>query len=119
MRLHDPPYPEYREAGELPTHDYRVVFWSHQSPPPGIPAERMGWAELTIDVADAPDVHDVIAWAEQYLEEFAEEYPGQAHTYCLYAKVPDQTWLLHVAGANPTAAPGSETFGRMHPFHSG
>jgi len=124
MEIHDPPYPEYRDVGEVPTHDYRVVFWNHQLAPPGYSQERMGWAELTLDVADAADVHEVIAWAESYLVEFASEYPGAEHTYCLYAKLPDdlyatepgEKWLLHIAGLNPTAHPAGETFRRKHPF---
>jgi hypothetical protein len=32
--------------------------------------------------------NEVIAWAESYLHEFAAEYPGAQHTYCVYAKVP-------------------------------
>lgn len=119
MEIQPPLYPEYRDAGEEQTHDYRVVFWHHQLPPPGYSPERMGWAELTLDVVDAADVHEVIAWAENYLVEFAMEYPGQEHTYCLYAKVPGETWLLHIAGLDPTADPAGETFHRKHPFIDG
>jgi hypothetical protein len=106
----------------VPTHDYRVVFWNHQLPREGNSAEQMGWAELTIDVVDAEDVHEVIAWAERYLVEFAEEWPGSEHTYCLYAMVPEEAGMLevgemlHIAGADPTVDPEHDTFRRSHPF---
>jgi hypothetical protein len=126
MELREPPYPEYREQGSLATRNYRVVFWNHQVPPEGHSAEQMGWAELTIDVVDAEDVHEVIAWAEAYLVDFAEEFPGTEHTYCLYAMVlPEarmthsgggQFEMLHLAGADPTVDPTHSAFRRSHPF---
>lgn len=58
----------------------------------------------------------MIAWAERYLAEMAESYQGQAHPYCLYAKVPDETRILHLAGMNPSAHPDGETFRRRHSF---
>jgi hypothetical protein len=116
MEIHPPPIPEYREAGEVATHDYRVVFWQHQLPESAHSAFEMGWAELTWDVADAEDVHEVIGWAESYLNEFAEAHPGSEHTYVLYAKVPGETWMLHIAGANRTVLPENDDFRRSHPF---
>jgi hypothetical protein len=82
----------------------------------------MGWVELTVDVFDADSVHEVIAWAEEYLVKLASE-AGWEHTYCLYARIPaqvlpedeqDAPLFLHIAGLNPTAA--DEPFSRMHPF---
>ncbi len=116
MEIHYPPIPEYREQGELQTHEYQVVFWNHQIAPPGYAQQQMGWSELTWDIHDAEDVFEVFAWAESYLRGFAAEYPGVRHTYCVYAKVPGQDWLLHIGGANPSANPHRETFQRMHPF---
>jgi hypothetical protein len=116
VEIRYPPIPEYLERGERQTHDYQVVFWTHQFPPPGHIQEQMGWAELTWDIQDAEDVYEVIAWAESYLHEFAAEHPGAQHSYCVYAKVPGEDWLLHIGGVNPSANPHRETFRRMHPF---
>jgi hypothetical protein len=116
VEIRFPPIPEYRERAELQTHVYQVVFWQHQLASHGNAQDAMGWAELTWDVHDAEDVFAVIAWAESYLPEFATEFPGAHHTYCVYAKVPGEDWLLHIGGANPSAHPNRESFQRMHPF---
>jgi hypothetical protein len=132
VELRDPPRPEigpdgewhdYRGDGHVPTHDYRVVFWWHQNPPPGssTPPEDMAWGEVTIDVFDAEGVHEVIAWAEEYLAQLASDR-GWEHTYCLLARVPkellpanerDVPVFLHIAGRDPTS---TDEFSRMHPF---
>ncbi len=118
MEVHDPPYPEYREQGAWPTHDYRIVFWQHQLPPPGsdISVEQMGWSELTRDVVGAEDVHEVIAWAESHIDEYTDPEGHSERTYILYAKVPDEPWMLHLAGVDPTVQPVHNTFRRHHPL---
>jgi hypothetical protein len=114
MEVHPPPFPEYREHRQLETRDYRVVFWQHQLPPAGYRPEDMGWAELTIDLDAAEDVHEVIEWAERYILDFAEEAPGSEHAYCIYAKIPSDTTLLHIAGVDPTVDLAYTGFRRSH-----
>jgi hypothetical protein len=41
MKIELPPDTSYREDWETETHDYRVVFWHHQAPPPGYTQEQM------------------------------------------------------------------------------
>jgi hypothetical protein len=111
MEVRPPPYPEYREQGAVPTREYRVVFWQHQLPPPvgDVPPEQMGWAELTIDLADVEDVHEAIAWAESHIDEELDKDSGEGphgeRVYVLYAKVPGEDWYIHIAGWDPVVSP--------------
>jgi hypothetical protein len=95
---------------ETAAHDYRVVFWWQQKAPPRVRQEEMIWVALEYDVVDAEDVHEVIAWAENEA--------GSACTYALYVKLDrdDSNGMIHIAGVDPTAAPGHMTFRRRHPL---
>ena len=111
MDVKEPPYPDYREQGAAPTRDYRVVFWEHQLPSGDDRPDEMGWAELTVELADVEDVQEAIAWAEANIDEQLDQgsLPDAPHgdrIYCLYAKVPDTNSFVHIAGWDPVIAPG-------------
>jgi len=112
MKIELPADASYREGWEVEAHDYRVVFWHHQAPPPGHTQEEMGYSELTYDVSGADDVLEVIEWAEQ--QAVAED-----STYCIYVKlgpdVREGEALVQIAGVNPTADPRSTGFRRHQP----
>jgi hypothetical protein len=103
----------YRERPEVESHDYQVVFWEQQGPPPpGVKPEAMGYSELTYEVSGAEDVMEVIDWAEK-------EAIVENSTYCIYVKVPSmissREWLLQIAGVNPTVDKKWTEFRRRHP----
>ena len=89
--------------------DYRVVFWEQQLPPVGssIQPDKMAWACYALDLTDARDVHEAIAWAESNLDQVLDGvHPGGLHgerTYVLYARVPDEATYLQIAGDDPTS----------------
>ncbi len=111
METRQPPIPEYRTQQEIvAVRDYRVVFWEHQLPPQGsgIPKDQMGWAELTIDLADAQDVQEAIEWAEAHIHSSPgrdNDEPHGERLYVLYAKVPGENRYFQIAGWDPTRSP--------------
>jgi hypothetical protein len=123
VEVKPPPYPEYREETTIPTRDYRVVFWEQQLPPKGLKIRRreMGWAELTIDLADVQDVHEAIEWAENNIDVELDKDGSRPHgdrVYVLYAKVPQlyggRYWWVQIAGWDPTRA--GDNLDRRHPL---
>lgn len=108
MDVRPPPFaPVFAGQKVVPTREYRVVFWEHQLPPEdsGIPAEEMGWAELTVDLRDVEDVQEAVAWAEANIDPSLDQDhvgPHGERIYVLYAKVPDEDTYLHITGWDPT-----------------
>jgi hypothetical protein len=111
METRQPPIPEYRTQQEIvAVRDYRVVFWEHQLPPEGsgIQEEQMGWAELTIDLANAQDVQEAIEWAEAHIHSSLDRDNDEPHgerLYVLYAKAPGEDRYFQIAGLDPTRSP--------------
>ena len=111
MEVQGPPFPEYRSQGKVPTREYRVVFWERGLPSPGDQHEQ-GWAELTVDLSGVEDVQEAITWAEANIDHQLDEHrspdtPHGERIYCLYAKVPGESWYVHIAGWDPVIAPGA------------
>ena len=124
MEIRDPPYPEYRtQFVNHACRDYRVVFWQHQLPleGSGFEPDEMGWAERTVDLANAEDVHEAIDWAGQNIDRYldgSEAKPHGERVYALYVKVPYEDRYIHIAGWDPTRNPGfraEDNFIRRHP----
>ena len=101
------------------------MFWQHQLPPEGsgIAPEEMGWAELTIDLADVQDVHQAIEWAEKNIDVELDKGGSGPHgerVYVLYAKAPQPyfgtDWWVQIAGWDPTRA--GDNLDRRHPLPS-
>jgi hypothetical protein len=106
MREVPPPYPDYREHWTAATREYRVVIWE-QPVMEGVDPERIGWGEMTIDLADVEDVHEAIEWAERRLAKNDGPCsrggdPVRDREYVLYARVPDEDRFLQIAGWDPT-----------------
>jgi hypothetical protein len=123
MDIRQPPYPEYRVQQEVVAcRDYRVVFWQHQLPPDGsgIAPAQMGWSELTVDLVDAADVQEAVAWAESNIDEYfdrldrATDKSHGERLYVLYVKVPGEDRYLHLAGCDPTRSPDSPPEWNLH-----
>lgn len=104
IRLADP---VADDGFQIPSHDYRVVFWTEK------PSEQM-FAALEYDIVGAQDVHEVIEWAER------EAGPDDCYTLFVKFESPwsDERGLLHIAGLDPSAAPEHMTFRRRHPARS-
>jgi hypothetical protein len=81
----------------------------------GVEPEMIGWGETTFDLVDVEDVHEAVAWAKRQLAENAGPYRGVSvrdREYVIFAKVPGEDRFLHVAGRDPTRAPGSDNLQR-------
>lgn len=48
---------------------YRVYFWRRSMPPPDSPVQGPGWYSDEYRLVDATDVHEVLAWGDERLEE--------------------------------------------------
>jgi hypothetical protein len=106
------PLPTERTERIDPAHEYRVILWE-QPEMEGVEPERIGWGETTFDVTDAESIHQAIAWAKKRLAEKGGPYRGESardRDYVIYAKVPGEDRFLHVAGWDPTRAPGQTTY---------
>jgi hypothetical protein len=95
-----------RDGPQVPSHDYRVVFWTEK------PSEHI-FAALEYDIVGAQDVHEVIEWAER------EAGPDDCYTLFVKVEIP---WsddpgrgLVHIAGLDPSVPPEDMTFRRRRP----
>jgi hypothetical protein len=116
MREVPPPYPDYREHWTAATREYRVVIWE-QPVMEGVDPERIGWGEMTIDLADVEDVHEAIEWAERRLAKNDGPCsrggdPVRDREYVLYARVPDEDRFVQIAGWDPTRVLESDNLRR-------
>jgi len=88
--------------------DYRVVFWEHELPPSGssIAPGQMAWTCFAVDLTEARDVHEAIAWANSNLDpvlDAATPGPHGERTYVLYVRVPGEPTYVQIAGDDPVA----------------
>ncbi len=93
-----------QDGPQVPSHDYRVVFWTEK------PSEHI-FAALEYDVVGAQDVHEVIEWAER------EAGPDDCYTLFVKVESPwsDDHGLVHIAGLDPSVPPEHMTFRRRRP----
>jgi hypothetical protein len=105
--------PPSEEPGAIATRAYRVVFWQHQHP------KADSWSAYIFDFDGAEDVHEVIEWAESHFDEHTNPAASPRRGYVLYAHVPDETWMLQLAGVDPTVPPEAPdpnaNLSRLHP----
>jgi hypothetical protein len=106
MEVQPPPWPDFKSQFTEPTTEYRVTIWE-QPESDQVPAEEIGWGEITHDLMDAQSVHEAIAWAEKKLASNEGPYSRSGHgvrdrEYVLLARVPGEDRFLQIAGWDPT-----------------
>ena len=81
--------------GEYTEPTYRVDFWEHLTPPPGIAADRMGYRQHSYRLSDLLDVEEALEWAATN---------AQGRAYVVYAELlwPGSHRIIRVAGRDPT-----------------
>ena len=93
----------------------------------GVPAEQIGWGEVTYDLKGVLSVHEAIEWAERTLSSSDGPFsrggtPVRDREYVLFARVPNEERFIQIAGWNPTVnAPATPPFNllRRHPAPPG
>jgi len=82
---------------------YRVHFWRHPAPPPDVPADEMGWHCVEHRLAGVADVQEVLAWADQRMQD------GDQCVVYVEQTDADRPGLVRLAGFDPTATMFPET----------
>lgn len=75
---------------------YRVYFWSLVDGPVEVPTEHLGFKCREYRVLDAPDVHDVIAWAKETAQ------PDETYTLYIERWSADGLGVIRLAGTDRT-----------------
>lgn len=93
------------------------MFWQQQLPDRDVPQEDMGWSAFIFDFDGAEDVHEVIEWAERHFDEHTNPAASPERGYVLYAHVPDEKWMLQIAGVDPTIPPDTPPYANLSRAH--
>jgi hypothetical protein len=60
------PYPSDLRWKSAPIHHYYVTFWDQRhTATQGVDQARIGWREDMHEIQDAPDIVEVVEWAEE------------------------------------------------------
>jgi hypothetical protein len=107
VKVKEPPWPDFKNDRTEPTVEYRVTIWE-QPEMDGVPADEIGWGEITYDLNDVHSVHEAIEWAERKLASSDGPYsrgegiPVRDREYVLFVKVPGEDRFIQIAGWDPT-----------------
>ena len=117
MEVKPPPDPRDRREREDVATEYRVVLWE-QPEMANIDPEKIGWGEITWDLAGVQDVNEVMEWAKRQLEAHEGAYsrggtPVRDREYVLYARVPGEDRYLQIAGWDPSRNPAGDNLRRV------
>jgi hypothetical protein len=95
------PYPSDLRWKSAPIHHYYVTFWDQRhTATQGVDQARIGWREDMHEIQDAPDIVEVVEWAE-------EEARKRDALFTIFVRMnsADGAGLVWVAGLDPTVAP--------------
>ena len=70
--------------------------WKRHAGPLDVPTSLLGWASDEFVLAEAVDVHEVIAWADERVD------PDGQYTLYVVVDNPDGPGLVHLSGTEPT-----------------
>jgi hypothetical protein len=115
MKAKPPSSLDWKAQSTEPTTEYRVTFWE-QPVMENVPAEHIGWGEVTYDLEGVNSVHEAIEWAEKTFASADGPYSRSGKTirdreYVLFARVPGEDRFVQLAGSDPTVnAPSTPPF---------